>query len=145
IPRDPRKVYKMRAIVEAVVDKGSFFEIGRNWGRSIITGLARLDGWPVAVIASDPYHYGGAWTADASQKVMRFVDLAECFHLPVAMLADIPGFLIGREAEEQATIRHGVRAMAAVWQTTVPWCAFLVRKCYGVAGAAHMNGGRFCL
>jgi len=145
VPRDAGKVYKMRAIVEAVVDKGSFFELGRHWGRSVITGLARLDGWPVAVIASDPYHYGGAWTADASQKVMRFVDLAECFHLPVAMLADIPGFLIGREAEEQATIRHGVRAMAAVWQTTVPWCAFLIRKCYGVAGAAHMNGGRFNL
>ncbi len=145
IPRDPRKVYKMRRIVEALVDAGSFMEIGRLWGRSVITGLARLDGWPVAVMASDPYFAGGAWSADAAQKVMRFVDLAETFHLPVAHLVDIPGFMIGREAEEAATIRHGVRAMTAVFQATVPWCAVLVRKVYGVAGAAHMNSGRFNL
>ncbi|TNE41928.1 MAG: methylmalonyl-CoA carboxyltransferase [Alphaproteobacteria bacterium] len=145
IPRDSRKVYKMRKIVEAVVDQGSFFEIGRKWGRSVITGLARLDGWPVAILASDPYHYGGAWTADAAQKVMRFVDMAQTFHLPVAHLVDIPGFLVGRQAEEQATIRYGVRAMTAVFQATVPWCAILVRKTYGVAGAAHMNSSRFNL
>ena len=69
IPRDRRKVYKVRPIIEAVVDHGSFFEIGAGWGRSAVTGLARLDGWPVAVLASDPYLYGGGWTADASQKV----------------------------------------------------------------------------
>lgn len=145
IPRNPRKVYKMRPIIEALVDKGSFFEMGRRWGRSVITGLARFDGWPVALLASDPYHHGGAWTADTSQKVTRFVDLAETFHLPVVHLVDIPGFLIGRRAEEEATIRHGVRAMAAVYQATVPWCAILVRKVYGVAGAAHMNSSRFNL
>src|SRR5262245_30774488 len=75
VPRDPRKVYKMRAIVEAVVDRGSFFEIGQLYGRSVITGLARIDGWPVAMMASDPFHYGGAWTADTCQKVERWVDL----------------------------------------------------------------------
>src|SRR5438067_5684070 len=69
IPRDVRKPYKMRAIVEAVVDTGSFFEIAPLYGRPIITGLARLDGWPVALMASDPFFYGGAWTADSSQKV----------------------------------------------------------------------------
>ncbi len=143
IPRDPRRVYKMRPIIEALVDRGSFFEMGRRWGRAVITGFARLDGWPVAVLASDPYVYGGAWTADASEKVTRFVDLAETFHLPVVHLADIPGFLIGREAEEAATIRRGVRAMAAVFQARVPWCAVLVRKIYGVAGAAHMNSSRY--
>lgn len=145
IPRDPRKVYKMRKIIESVVDEGSFFEIGKRWGRSIITGFARLDGWPVAIIASDPYHYGGAWTAEASQKVTRFVDLVQTFHMPVVHLVDIPGFLVGRQAEEQATIRHGVRAMTAIFQATVPWCAMIVRKTYGVAGAAHMNSGRFNL
>ncbi len=111
----------------------------------MITGLARLDGWPVAILASDPNYYGGAWTAHASEKAMRFVDLAETFHLPVVCLADIPGFLIGRDAEEAATIRHGVRAMAAIAQATMPWCAVLVRKVYGVAGAAHMNSSRFNL
>jgi acetyl-CoA carboxylase carboxyltransferase component len=145
IPRDPKKVYKMRPIVESLVDAGSFFEIGRRWGKPVITGLARLDGWPVAVMASDPYHYGGAWTADACDKVIRLVDLAQTFHLPVVHLVDVPGFLIGREAEEAGTIRHGARAMQAIYQCTVPWCAILVRKVYGVAGAAHMNPARYCM
>jgi acetyl-CoA carboxylase carboxyltransferase component len=143
IPRDPRKVYKMRAIVEAVVDEGSFFEIGELYGRSIITGLARIDGWPVAMMASDPYHYAGAWTADTCQKVERWVDMAQTFHLPVVYLVDCPGFLIGLEAERTGTIKQGVRAMSAIWQTTVPWCAVIIRNVFGVAGAAHKNGGRY--
>ena len=143
IPRDPRKVYKMRAIVEAVVDQGSFFEIGALYGRSVITGLARIDGWPVAMMASDPYHYAGAWTADTCQKVERWVDMAQTFHLPVVYLVDCPGFLIGLEAERTGTIKQGVRAMSAIWQTTVPWCAVIIRNVFGVAGAAHKNGGRY--
>jgi acetyl-CoA carboxylase carboxyltransferase component len=142
VPRDIRKVYKMRSIIKSVVDKDSFFEIGKMWGRSIITGFARLDGWPVALMASDPYHYAGAWTADTCQKITRFVDTAETFHLPVVYLVDCPGFLIGKQAEETATIRHGVRAMSAIWQTSTPWCAMIIRNVFGVAGAAHQNGGR---
>ena len=142
VPRDRRKVYKMRAIIEAAVDAGSFFEIGRLWGRSAIAGLARLDGWPVAVLANDPYHFGGGWTADAAQKVMRMCDLAETFHLPVVHFVDNPGFVIGVEAERQATIRHGARALAAVYQASGPWCSILVRRAFGVAGAAHGNATR---
>lgn len=143
VPRDRRKVYKMRPIVEAVVDAGSFFEIGRLAGRSVITGLARLDGWPVAVVASDPYIYGGAWTADSSIKLTRFVDLAETFHLPVVHFVDCPGFLIGTASEKAATIRHGARAMAAVYQARTPWCTVLIRKAFGVAGASNLNHTRF--
>jgi len=143
VPRDPRKVYKMRSIVEAVVDRGSFFEIGERYGGPVITGLARLDGWPVAMMASDPFHYGGAWTADACQKVERWVDLAQTFHLPIVYLVDCPGFRIGLEAEQTGTIKQGVRAMSAIWQTTVPWCSVIVRNAFGVAGAAHRNGGRY--
>jgi len=142
VPRDERKVYKMRPIIESVVDRGSFFEIGRYYGRSLITGLARLDGWPVAVLAGDPYFYGGGWTADASLKATRFVDAAETFHLPVVHLVDNPGFAIGTRFEKAATIRHGARALAAVYQATVPWCSILVRKVFGVAGAGHMNASR---
>jgi len=142
IPRNRRQVYKMRSIIEAVVDRGSFLEIGRQHGKSVITGLARLDGWPVGLLASDPYHYAGAWTAEASLKVVRFVDLTQAFHLPMVHLVDIPGFLIGEQAERAGTIRHGARALAAVFQAQGPWCAVLVRKCFGVAGAAHMNTGR---
>jgi acetyl-CoA carboxylase carboxyltransferase component len=145
IPRNTRQVYKMRPIVEAVVDKGSFFEMGRMFGRGMITGLARIDGVPMAVMASDPFFYGGAWTADACDKIIRFVDLAETFHLPVVYLCDCPGFHIGLEAEKAATIRKGVRAMAAVNQTSVPWCTFLVRNVFGVAGAVNQPAGRFSI
>lgn len=145
IPRDRRKIYKMRPIIESVVDKGSFFEMGRNFGRSIIAGLARLGGHPVLMLASDPYHYGGSWNSETCQKVVRYVDLAETFHLPVVYLMDCPGFLIGLEAEKTATIRHGVRAMAAMNQTSIPWCTMIVRNAFGVAGAAHQPGGRLSL
>ena len=142
IPKDRRKVYNMRKIINSVVDKESFLEIGKNFGRSVITGMARLDGWPVAVLASDPYFYGGGWTADASNKVTRFIDTAETFHLPVINLVDNPGFLIGLESEKQATIRHGSRALAAVYQATIPWCSIIIRKVFGVAGAAHSNASK---
>ena len=145
VPRSRRQVYKMRPIIESVVDQGSFFEMGANFGRSIIAGLARLDGHPVLLLASDPYHYGGAWSADTCQKVVRFVDLAETFHLPVVYLMDCPGFMIGLQAERSATIRHGVRAMAAMNQTTVPWCTVIIRNAFGVAGAAHQPAGRLSL
>lgn len=145
VPRDPRKVYDMRRIVRAVVDRESFFEIGKLWGRSVITGLARIDGWPVAVMAGDPFHYGGAWTAKASEKIMRFIDLAQTFHLPVVHLVDVPGFLIGPDAERDATIRVGMRAASAILQSTVPWCSVLVRKVFGVAGAVHQNSTRYCM
>ncbi len=142
VPQDRRKVYPMRKIVNAVVDRGSFMEFGRLFGGAAITGLARLDGWPVAVLASDPHFYGGGWTADAAIKITRFVDLANTFHLPVVHLVDIPGFLIGLTAEKAGTIRHGARALAAVYQAKVPWCSILVRRAFGVAGAGHSNHKR---
>jgi acetyl-CoA carboxylase carboxyltransferase component len=106
----------------------------------VITGLARLDGWPVAVLASDPYHYGGAWTADASRKAVRMVDLAQTFQLPVVHLVDIPGFLIGKEAEASGVMRHGTQALTVVRNSTVPWCAIMVRKAFGMAGLTQRNG-----
>lgn len=143
VPRDRRHAYKMRRVLECVLDAGSFFQIGRHWGRASITGLARLDGWPVAVIASDPNYYGGAWTADTAQKLVRFIELAEAFHLPVVHLVDIPGFLVGMQAERAGTLRHGARALASVYQATVPWCTVIVRKAFGVAGAGMCNPTRF--
>ena len=142
IPRDARQVYKIRPIIESVVDAGSWFEIGAGWGRAAVCGLARLDGWPVAVLASDPYQAGGSWTADASDKITRFVDLADTFHLPVVHLVDQPGFMVGVEGERAATIRHGVRAVAAVHQAEVPWCSVLIRKVFGVGGAGHQSSSR---
>jgi acetyl-CoA carboxylase carboxyltransferase component len=137
VPRDRRKVYDMRRILNAIVDQDSLFEMGRKFGGSVITALARLDGWPVAVLASDPYFYGGGWTADASDKVTRFIDLANTFHLPIVHLVDVPGFAIGVEAEKAGTIRHGARALAAIYQARVPFCSIIIRKVFGVAGAGH--------
>ena len=146
VPRNERRVYDMRAILDAVVDTdadggSSFFEIGRNWGRSIIGGLARIDGWPVAVFAEDPKIYGGGWTADSCQKLIRLLDLASTFHLPVVHLEDCPGFLIGKKAEDEATIRHGSRALLALGQLKTPFACVVIRKAFGVAGAANRKPG----
>jgi acetyl-CoA carboxylase carboxyltransferase component len=141
VPRDPRKVYKMRPVINAIIDQGSFFEIGKKWGKSIITGLARLDGVPVALFAEDPMIYGGAWTADASRKLIRLMDLASTFHLPLVHLVDCPGFLIGKQSEEEATIRFGSSALAALGQSKVPFCSVVIRKAFGVAGAANTKPG----
>lgn len=142
IPRDRRKVYDARRILRTLFDADSFFEIGRQYGRSVIAGLARLDGWPVAVLGSDPKHYGGAWTADSAVKATRLTDLAQTFHLPVVQLTDIPGFLIGPDSERAGTIRKGVTALAALHQATVPMCSVILRKAFGVAGAVQANDGR---
>lgn len=141
VPREPRRVYKMREVIAAVVDHDSWFEMGRGWGKSIITGFCRFDGWPVALFAEDPFIYGGAWTADASRKVTRFIDLASTFHLPLVHLEDCPGFLIGKQSEETATIRYGSTALAALGQATSPFCSVIVRKAFGVAGAANNKPG----
>jgi acetyl-CoA carboxylase carboxyltransferase component len=138
-----RSVYKIRTIVETLVDSGSFMEIGRHWGKAIAAGLARIDGWPVVVVASDPYHYGGAWDRQTTEKYMRMVDLAEQFHLPVLNLVDVPGFRIGLDAEKEGVMRAGVRALTAVAQSTVPWCTVILRKAFGVAGGGHQNADRF--
>jgi acetyl-CoA carboxylase carboxyltransferase component len=145
VPRDRRKTYKARRILEAVLDRGSLFELGGRYGRSLITALGRLDGRPVGVLCSDPEHYAGGLTADASEKLTRFVDLCDQFCLPVVNFVDQPGFVIGTEAERRGTIRRGTRALTAVYQASVPWVSVLVRKVYGVAGAAHGHAGRLNL
>ncbi|HVL32949.1 MAG TPA: carboxyl transferase domain-containing protein, partial [Actinomycetota bacterium] len=145
VPRDRRAPYAMRDVLAAVFDADSFFEIGAAWGRSCITGLARLDGVPVAVVANDPKVYAGGFTATASEKMRRIVDLAETFHLPLVNFVDQPGFVIGVEAEKQATIRAGARAMMAAYEATIPWCSIIVRKVFGVAGAAHGHAQRLNL
>lgn len=141
VPRDPRQVYKMHDILTSVCDRDSFFEVGRKWGRSLITGLARLNGIPVAIFAENPRVYGGAWTAASSRKLIRLIDLASTFHLPLVHLEDCPGFLIGKQSEEEATIRFGSAALAALGQANVPFCCVVVRKAFGVAGAANHKPG----
>ncbi|MEV4292886.1 carboxyl transferase domain-containing protein [Nonomuraea bangladeshensis] len=143
VPRERRRPYDTRRALDLVFDTGSVLELGRRFAPSVITALARLDGRPVAVLASDPRVYGGGMTAQGSDKLARFVDLAETFHLPVVHLVDQPGFVIGTAAERAGTIRRGARALAAVYQATVPWASVLVRRVFGVAGAAHRPHDRY--
>jgi len=139
VPRDGRTPYKPRRIIEAAVDKGSFFEIGHDWGRGIVTGLARIDGFAVGIMAGDPFFLDGAWTADVCDKVTRHMDLCSTFHLPVIHFVDCPGFAVGVKAEMAGVTRAGVRAMTAVYQADVPVCSVIIRKAYGLAGSAMMN------
>jgi acetyl-CoA carboxylase carboxyltransferase component len=130
-------MYQIREIINAIVDVDSFFEINAGYGESLVVGLARLDGFSIGIIANDTCHHGGAVNATASEKMMRFVDLCDTFHIPVVNLVDNPGFLIGVQAEEEGTVRLGSRALMAIYQSTVPWVSVIIRRCYGVAGAGH--------
>jgi len=145
IPRNRRRPYRVREVLKAVVDRDSFFEIGGGWGRTVVTGLARLDGYPVGIISNDPYEYGGGLTAEGSEKMERMADLCNTFHLPPVNFLDQPGFVIGTAGEAAATIRKGARVMTAVFQAQVPWVTILMRRAFGVAGAAHANTGRLNL
>lgn len=140
IPRDRRRTYSPKKLIEHVVDRDSFFELAPYFGRALMTGLARVDGYPVGVVSSNPNWIGGAMDGEASDKMVRFVDTCDSFHLPLISFEDDPGYMIGLEAESSGTLRRGIRAMAAVKQATVPWINFIVRKAYGVAAAAHHNG-----
>ncbi|RNF40230.1 acyl-CoA carboxylase subunit beta [Planococcus salinus] len=140
IPKDRRRLYKIRAILEKIFDKDSIFEMGRFYGGSMITAFARLDGHPVGVIAPDVYKNAGAMTADSSEKIERFVDLCQTFHLPIVNLVDNPGLEVGLNAEKKGTIRKGVSAITAVYQATVPMVEIIIRRVFGVGGAGMSNG-----
>jgi acetyl-CoA carboxylase carboxyltransferase component len=140
-----RRPFDVRVLIHSICDTGSVFEIARNFGRAVVGTLARLDGHPVAVVGADPRYDGGGFSVEASAKLVRFVDFAETFHLPVVYLVDNPGVMIGLEAEKAGTLRAGARALAAVHEATVPWASVLVRRCFGVGGATHRNDARHSL
>jgi acetyl-CoA carboxylase carboxyltransferase component len=141
IPRDRRQPYRIREILGAVFDAGSVME-AQGYGGSVVTALARLDGHPVGVVAGDPYVAGGCLTVEGAEAVTRLADLCSTFHLPIVTLTDQPGLLIGTRAEQRATIRHGVRAISAVYQANVPGAEVILRRVFGVGGAGLVNRHR---
>ncbi len=145
IPINRRKAYNMRKLLDLVIDKDSFFEISKMYGPSLITGLARLNGHSVAIIANDCTFYAGAMTSDASLKLRKFVDFVNSFNIPVLSFVDEPGFMIGPDSEQDGTIRHGTAAISSLMQSIVPWASVIVRKLYGVAGAAHFSPDSYTL
>ena len=145
IPVNRRKAYNMRKLLNLVVDKDSFFEMSKFYGPSLITGLARLNGHSVGILANDCMYYAGAMTSDASLKVRKFVDFVNTFNIPVLSFVDEPGFMIGPDSEREGTIRHGTAAISSLMQSIVPWASIIVRKVYGVAGAAHFAPDSYTL
>ena len=139
VPRERRRAYKVRRAIELVVDRGSFFELTTGYAREQVTGLARAKGYPIGVLANDCRFAGGSMTAEGAQKVRRFIDLCDTFHLPILSLVDEPGFMIGPEAERAGTIRYGTQALFAASQSEVPWLAVLLRKAFGVAAGIHLG------
>ncbi len=135
IPSDRRRIFAPRKILQSIFDRDSVFEMSPHFGGSIITCLARLDGYAVGVMINNPMVMGGALTRAASIKMERFVDLCDTFHLPMVNLVDQPGTMTGLEAERDGTMYATLRAGAAIEQSSIPWCAIVIRRCFGLAGA----------
>ncbi|MBI3044068.1 MAG: propionyl-CoA carboxylase [Betaproteobacteria bacterium] len=138
VPRSNRQAYNMRRLIDLVVDRDSLFEIQGTFGRAVITGLARMGGRVVGIIANNPM-FGGIMDYKAARKQAHFVELADMFNVPLVFFADIPGFMIGPESEANAVLREGVRARYVGLQVGVPVFTVIVRKCYGMAGGGVID------
>lgn len=134
IPRRRQRAYAMVRLIQTVLDRDSWFEIGAGWGNTAIVGLGRLSGHPVGVIANNPEVLSGATDALGAQKMTKHLNLCDVFNLPIVQFVDCPGYAVGTAAERQATMKYGVELGKAYFATTVPMFNVLVRKCYGVAG-----------
>ncbi len=142
IPEAENKPFDIRKLIDALVDGGSFFELKKRFAREVVTGLARLDGRVVGLVANQPKYKGGVLFVDSADKVARFVWLCDAFDIPLIFLADVPGFMIGSKVERQGIIRHGAKMINAISEATVPKFCVVVRKAYG-AGLYAMCGPAF--
>ncbi len=142
VPVAQNKLFDMKKVVEALVDAGSFLEIKQRFAKELVTGLARLDGHPVGILANNPRQKGGVLFVDSADKAARFINLCDAFNIPLLYLADVPGFMIGSKVEREGIIRHGAKMISAVSSATVPRISVVVRKAYG-AGLYAMCGPGF--
>lgn len=142
LPENRNALYDPRRIVETVADAGSVLELRREFGTGLVTALARLGGQPVAVVASQPRHLGGALDRDACDKLARFLQLADAHGLPVISFVDTPGFMVGPASEKTGMVRHAARLFVGAAALRVPWLAVLLRRGYGL-GAMALAGGHF--
>ncbi len=140
IPEERRRLYDVRAVIEALTDE--WLELRRGFGAGIVTALARVEGRPLGIVANDPAHLGGAIDAPGADKAARFMQLCDAFDLPVLFLCDTPGFMVGPDAERTATVRHFARLFVTGANLTVPVGTIVLRKGYGL-GAQAMAAGSF--
>ncbi|MBW1985602.1 MAG: hypothetical protein JRI53_12890 [Deltaproteobacteria bacterium] len=144
IPREKRKGYNPHAVLDAILDKDSFFEITPHYGRSRILGLARVNGYSVGVMINNPNFLGGSTDVAAGTKIIRFLQLCDTFHLPMIYFADEPGFMVGPEQQKLGIVRAGAKLVCATLRTRMPWISIIIRQLYGVAGQCHDRpGGMF--
>lgn len=139
VPRNGRQPYNAQALVEQIVDDGSLFVIAPGYGRSRLTGLARVAGYPVGVVANDPRYNGGATDVAAGLKTVRLLQLCDTFHLPIVDFADEPGLMVGIQSEKQGIERAGARLVCATNCSRAPWITFVIRRLYGVGGQTHQR------
>lgn len=140
VPENRLRVFDMRAVIAGLVDTSSFIELRGGFGIGIITGVARVEGRSVGVMANDCRHLSGAIDSDAADKAARFMQLCDSFGLPIVSLCDTPGFMVGPEAERTAPVRHGSRMFLVAGRLSVPVLTVVIRKAYGL-GAQAMAGG----
>jgi acetyl-CoA carboxylase carboxyltransferase component len=139
LPDDRKQPYDMHRIVDAVVDRDSFFEIQPRFGRALIVGLARLDGHVVGVVANQPKFRAGAFSGEEADKEVHFISVCNSFNIPLIFLVDVPGFMVGPKTEREGVLRRGLRVAWVTAYGRVPNVTVLIRKAYGM-GAAAMNG-----
>ncbi|EKF43234.1 propionyl-CoA carboxylase [Nitratireductor indicus C115] len=139
VPKNRRQAFDMRRLVRMIADRDSGFEIQPTHGKAVHTILARFGGRPTGIVANNPMFYGGAIDHKAARKQIRFMQLCDTFRIPLIFLVDVPGFMVGRHAEEHATLLEGMRVVHAAAQLTVPTTTLVIRKCYGMAGMATCN------
>ncbi|MDA8213002.1 MAG: acyl-CoA carboxylase subunit beta [Clostridia bacterium] len=142
IPENQNTPFNMHEFIDGLVDEGSFFEIKRLFAQEVITGLARLNGRAIGIIANQPKIKGGVLFVDSADKVAKFVSLCDAFNIPILFLMDVPGFMIGTKVERAGIIRHGAKMIFSISQATVPKISVVVRKAYG-AGLYAMCGPAF--
>jgi acetyl-CoA carboxylase carboxyltransferase component len=142
IPADQNKPFDMFALIHELVDAGSFFEVKKLFAQEVITGLGRIAGRPVGIVANQPKYKGGVLFVDSADKAARFIWLCDAFNIPLLYLADVPGFMIGTKVERAGIIRAGAKMISAVSEATVPRISVVVRKAYG-AGLYAMSGPGF--
>jgi propionyl-CoA carboxylase beta subunit len=142
IPADENKPFDIKALIDALIDDGSFLEIHPRWAKELVIGFARLDGQAIGIVANQPKHKGGVLFSDSADKAARFIWNCNAFNVPLLFLADVPGFMIGTQVERDGIIRHGAKMISAVSEATVPKISVIVRKAYG-AGLYAMAGPAF--
>lgn len=142
VPPDRRRAYDVHTAVELLADTGSVLELRPQFGRGMVTVLARMAGRPVGIVANNPVHLGGAIDSDGADKAARFLQLCQSYGLPVVFLCDTPGFMVGPDAEATGLVRHASRLFVTGAALTVPYVTVVLRKGYGL-GAQAMAGGSF--